>query len=166
MQNRRRLLAAVFLPGPHSARTFKYGVTTSGLLAGASVLVALLRTYLWDRHLLPRVAVDDVVFDLALVIAAGLWFRLSWIMTPEQPTIRLRSAVNEVWTAFQWAVWLPAVVMSPLWVIIVFLEHGVFTQYTAVVNVVIDVLWPLTYFSSFGSQWYGLGASCASVRSC
>jgi hypothetical protein len=131
----------VHLPWQHSARTSRYGVLTCGLLTGASLLVAVLRTYPWDRHLLPHIAVDDVVYDLALVLVASLWFRLSWILVPEQPNVSWRSAIDEVFAASEWAFWLTAVVVAPLWVIIIiFFEHDVITQFAAAVNIELDVL--------------------------
>jgi len=71
--------------------------------------------------------VSDLVFECALVIAASLWFRLSWIMTPDQPMLHFLSSRRDVFAASGWSFRLAAVVLLPVWVIVAFLGHGFFT---------------------------------------
>jgi hypothetical protein len=88
----------------------------------------------------PHVAVDDLVFWVAFVIAASMWFWLGWSMAPEQPTIGFFSSYSEVVAASGWAISLVAIVLPPWWVILTFALGGHFTQFSAIVNLGLDIL--------------------------
>jgi hypothetical protein len=115
-------------------RTSRCGLITTGLLTGASLLAVLL------EKLFPHVALDDLVFYVALIIAASMWFRLGWSMAPEQPTIGFFSSYSEAVAASGWAFSLAAIVLPPWWVILAFALGGHFTQFSALVNLGLDIL--------------------------
>ena len=86
---------------------------------------------------------DDLVFYVALIIAASMWFQLGWSMAPEQPTIGFHSTFSEVVAASGWAFSLAAIVLPPWVVILTFVFGGHFTQFAAIVNIGLDIFVPL-----------------------
>jgi hypothetical protein len=113
-----RLLVQSHLQKYGHPRTTKYGLISGSLLTLAALDAYVLQTRQWDRQLTSQVAVSDLVWYIALLLAAGMWFQLSWIVTHEQQ--KIGTSLN----ASGWAVTLAALPVSLAVVVLSFFERG------------------------------------------
>jgi hypothetical protein len=88
------------------------------LLTAAAVVAAVLRSHRWDPHLTPQLAISDLIWYVAALLAAALWFRLSWILAHEQ--WRFRANIN----ASGWAVSIAAAAVALVLAILNAVERG------------------------------------------
>jgi hypothetical protein len=117
MPNLRVLLQAQLQRYGHP-RTTWYGLMSGLLLTGAAVVAAVLRSHHWDLHLTPQLTTSDLIWYVAVLLAAALWFRLSWMLAHEQ--WRFWANLN----ASGWAVSIAAAAVALVLVILNALERG------------------------------------------
>jgi hypothetical protein len=75
----------------YGPRVTWYGVVSGALYTMAVLISALLRTQGLDRQIRPNFHVSDLITDTALVLGAGLLFRLSWSLAR---TRRIRATLD------------------------------------------------------------------------
>jgi hypothetical protein len=116
MWDPRPVLQAVHLLWRDSRPTTRCGVICSVLLGTATGLFPWLRTFPWNDCILPLIAVNNLVWYSTLLVAAGLWFRVRWRQTPNQPSLWSWRTSRRIWLRTTgWAIVLSAAVTTTVY---------------------------------------------------